>query len=157
MLIQLSTVTLMPKLSRPDLSNSDDGQAGANLSHYRGVGAGGDDDIEDWVLWDKITMIFVRYHYVPHLVVNHLETDKCPFLQTNFYTIISATLLKEITTETNRQVGEKISEAVPLKNPYLGHMGRHHNQRADGISWYYTEHGKTCKMFCQGPYLRILT
>jgi hypothetical protein len=70
---------------RPDWSdsggNSYDGQAGANVSND---GGGGDDneedgDNEDWALWDKVTTISVRYHFVPYLVVNHFETwtDAC--------------------------------------------------------------------------------
>jgi hypothetical protein len=58
----------MPKLSGPNLSDS---QAGANVSNDDcGVG----DDNEDWVLWDKLTMISVN-------------TTMCLiwlFLQTNF-------------------------------------------------------------------------
>lgn len=96
------------KLSRPDLSdtssNSNDGQADANVS-TNDCGGG-----------DNMTMISVRYHYTPHLVVNNLKTDKCLFLRTYFSIILCATLYEEITTETNRQVSEKISEAVPLTN-----------------------------------------
>lgn len=96
------------KLSRPDLSdtssNSNDGQADANIS------------TDDCGGGDNMTMISVRYHYTPHLVVNNLKTDKCLFLRTYFSIILCATLYEEITTETNRQVSEKISEAVPLTN-----------------------------------------
>jgi hypothetical protein len=55
-----------------------------------------DDANEDWALWDKMTTISVRYHFVPHLVVNHLETDKCLFPQTNFVLLFLVQLyLKE--------------------------------------------------------------
>jgi hypothetical protein len=62
-----------------------------NDDNSGGCGGGGggddnkDDDNEDWTLWDKMTMISVRYYIVPHLVVNHLKTDKCLFLQTIFF------------------------------------------------------------------------
>jgi hypothetical protein len=49
------------KLSGPDLSdtgsNSNDGQAGANVSNDD---CGGGDDNEDWALWDNMTMISVK-------------------------------------------------------------------------------------------------
>jgi hypothetical protein len=32
----------------------------------------------------KMTMISIRYHFVPHLVINHCEMDKCLLLHTNF-------------------------------------------------------------------------
>jgi hypothetical protein len=68
------------------VGNSEVSQAGANVSNDDGGGGvDNDDDNEDWALWDKMTMISVRYHFVPHLVVNHPETDKCLFLQKNFF------------------------------------------------------------------------
>jgi hypothetical protein len=98
------------KINRPDLndscSNSDDGQVGANVSSDDDGGGDGDDsdkdDDEDWTLWDKMTMISVRYDFLTHLVVNHLETDKCPFLHTNFPAIFNATLFEEIAAEISR-------------------------------------------------------
>jgi hypothetical protein len=33
-------------------------------------------------------MISIRYHFVPHLVINYLEVDKCLFLQTSFLSYI---------------------------------------------------------------------
>jgi hypothetical protein len=76
----------------PDLSdcgsNSDDGQAGANVSNDGG-GDGGDieedDDNEDWAFCGKMTTISIRYHFMPHLVVNHSKTDKCLFFNKIFF------------------------------------------------------------------------
>jgi hypothetical protein len=86
------------EINRYDLSdsagNSDDGQAGVNVGDYDGGGRGGsdnnneDDDIEDWALWDEMTMIHVRYHFMPHLVVNHLEMGKCLFSTQTFSVIL---------------------------------------------------------------------
>lgn len=53
----------MLKLRGPDLSNtdsnSDDGQRGANVSNDD-CGGGGEDDNDDWALWDKRTTISVK-------------------------------------------------------------------------------------------------
>jgi hypothetical protein len=92
--------------------NSDDGQAGANVSND---GRGGGGDNEDVALWDKMTTFSVRYHFMPHLVVNHLKTDKCLFLQTFFPAISNAILFEEIAAETDRYVSEKINEAMFFK------------------------------------------
>jgi hypothetical protein len=52
---------------------------------------------------------------MPHLVINHLEVDKCLFLHTNFFRSISASLFEEIAAETSRYVSEKMNVAMPLK------------------------------------------
>jgi hypothetical protein len=33
----------------------------------------------------KMTIISVRYHFVPDLVINYLKTDKCLFVHMNFF------------------------------------------------------------------------
>jgi hypothetical protein len=88
-------------MCRPDLSNrcsnSDDGQANANV--------GGDDSAindDGMVVFvvvvtrtktmimkvvfsgTNVIMIYIGYHSVPHLVINHLKMDKCLLRQTNF-------------------------------------------------------------------------
>jgi hypothetical protein len=68
----------------------------------------------------KMTMISLRYHFVPHLVTNHLEADKCLFLHVNFFgNFFSLTLFDEIAAETNRYVSEKINKAMPLKKHFI--------------------------------------
>jgi hypothetical protein len=42
----------------------------------------------------KVTMVYVWYHFVPHLAVNHLEIDKCMLRHTNFMLFFGATLRK---------------------------------------------------------------
>jgi hypothetical protein len=37
--------------------------------------------IENIVLWDTMTMAYLRYHFEPHLAVKHLETNKYLFLR----------------------------------------------------------------------------
>jgi hypothetical protein len=81
-------------------SNSDDGQAGAIVNN--GGSSGGsdveeDDDNEDWAFCGKMTTISIRYHFMPHLVVNHPETDKCLFFH-KIFCHFSATLFEEITS-----------------------------------------------------------
>jgi hypothetical protein len=61
-----------------------------------------DHDNEDWFSGTKVTMISIRYHLVPHLVINHLEADKCLFLQTNLCPYFNANLFQEIASETKR-------------------------------------------------------
>jgi hypothetical protein len=63
----------------------------------------------------KMTIISVRFHFVSHLVINHIKTDNCLLLHTNFFAIFSATLFEEIAAETNRYISEEINEAMPLK------------------------------------------
>jgi hypothetical protein len=70
--------------------NSDDGQASTNVVDDDGDGGGDDNDEDDdknddWDSVTKMTMFSVRFHFLPHLVINHLETDKCLFLHANFF------------------------------------------------------------------------
>jgi hypothetical protein len=78
------------EINEPDLSdsggNSDDGQSRTNVDDddEDGDGGGGDNNDEDdtnddWAVWDE------NDHFVPHLVTNHLETDKCLFLHVNIF------------------------------------------------------------------------
>jgi hypothetical protein len=55
----------------------------------------------------KITMISTPHHFMPHLVVNHHETDKCVFQHIHFHAILSITLFEEIAASTNRYVIKK--------------------------------------------------
>jgi hypothetical protein len=79
----------------PDLdescSNSCDGQASANVDGDNGAnddsGGGGDGYnviLKMGLFGKKMTMTFIRYHFMPHLVIYHLKTDKYLFSHTNF-------------------------------------------------------------------------
>jgi hypothetical protein len=105
-------------------SNSDDDQAGADVSNDGSDDSEEDNDNEDWVFCGKMTTISVRYHLVPHLVVNHLETDKCLFFHMEFSVIFSTTLFEEIATETNRYVKDEIMKSCLKKTFDLGQVGR---------------------------------
>jgi hypothetical protein len=80
------------EINRCDLSdsggNSDGGQANANVDS----GCDGGDVvmmkttiIQTRFSGTKMTMIYVRYHFLPHPVINHLKTDKCQFLDMNCF------------------------------------------------------------------------
>jgi hypothetical protein len=47
---------------------------------------------------------FMWYHFVPHLFIYRLETNKSLFLHTNFCGIFNATLFKEVAAQSNRHV-----------------------------------------------------
>jgi hypothetical protein len=106
------------KINGPDLSgsdgNSDDDQAsgsgGDGGDDDSGSGGGDNDediDTEDWTLCDKNDHDFLRYHFVLHLVIDHLKTDKYLFLQMIFFYCFSATSFKEIAAENDRYINEK--------------------------------------------------
>jgi hypothetical protein len=53
-----------------------------------------------------MTVISVRY-FMPHLIINLLEMDKCCFFIRVFSDVLGAILCEEIAVETNRCVFEK--------------------------------------------------
>jgi hypothetical protein len=62
----------------------------------------------------------VRHHFIPHLVINYFENDKCLFLHIFFVAaIFSATSFKEVAAEMNRYVSKKINDTMPLKKKTL--------------------------------------
>jgi hypothetical protein len=80
---------------RPDVSNSGGHSDDRQVLMYVVV-------MKSELPGTKMNMISVKQHFVPHLVINHLEMDKCTFPYMGFYTIFSATLFKQIAAETNR-------------------------------------------------------
>jgi hypothetical protein len=102
--------------------NSDDGQASTNVDDddEDGDGGGGDDDEDDtnddWAVWDKNDHDFCKipFHassgYKPPRN-GQMPVSPCEFFQLFF----SATLFDKTAAETNRNVGEKINKAMPLK------------------------------------------
>jgi hypothetical protein len=73
-------------------NNSDDGHVSANVGgsdsgNDDGGGCSGHYNDADGLSDTKVIMISLWYHFVPHLVINHLEADKCLFFQINFYAI----------------------------------------------------------------------
>jgi hypothetical protein len=86
--------------------NYDDHQA----SVYNGGGVSDEDDNNEMKIGPcemKISVISLRFHFMPHLIINHLKMDECLFLN-----IIFLTLFKEMAAGI-RFVSEKMNEAMP--------------------------------------------
>lgn len=66
--------------------NHDDGQASANVDG--GGGVIDEDDSNQMKTGPsemKISMVSVKFYFVPHLIINHLRMDKCLFLHMIFF------------------------------------------------------------------------